>query len=288
MKLKEAPETDCRREADIEAALKYAKRGEKLIVRVGRDENAAIIGRGLCCIAGPCAVENEERMLAAAAAVKAAGADILRGGAFKPRTSPYDFQGLGADGLRILRKAGDAVGLPVVSEIVSPDDVGLFCEYVDMIQVGARNMDNYELLRALGHAGKPVLLKRGAGATIAEWLLAAEYIMSGGNENVVLCERGIRTFEPYTRNTLDVSAIAAAKKLSRLPVLVDPSHSGGRRSLVRPLAAAGVAAGADGFIIECSPDPDGALCDGGQTITPDTLASIVKITRGVADACAAR
>lgn len=228
--------------------------------RVGGDE--------VIVMAGPCSVETEEQIAAAAAAVKKAGAKILRGGAFKPRSSPYSFQGLGEDGLRMMRAAADAEGLKVVSEVMDVSQIELVAGYADILQVGARNMQNYTLLRELGKARTPVLLKRGIAATIEEWLLSAEYLLSGGNTDVILCERGIRTFESYTRNTLDISAIPVIQKLSHLPIIADPSHGTGLRDKVAPMARAAIAAGADGLIIEVHPDPDHALSDGAQSIFP--------------------
>jgi 3-deoxy-7-phosphoheptulonate synthase len=208
--------------------------------------------------------------------VKAAGADILRGGAFKPRTPPYAFQGLGEEGLRCLAEAREATGLPVVTEVLEPDQVELVAEYADMLQVGARNMANFPLLRRVGKANRPVLLKRGFSATVEEWLMSAEYVLAGGNPNVVLCERGIRGFDPAVRFSLDLNAVPLAKELSHLPVIVDPSHGTGRRSLVHRMALAGLAAGADGLIVEVHPDPDAAKCDASQTITPAELARIYR------------
>lgn len=224
-------------------------------------------GNNFVVMAGPCAVENMEQLTEAAHAVKQSGAQFLRGGAFKPRTSPYDFQGLKEEGLKLLREAADKEGLKVVTEVLNHDDIELIEKYADVLQVGARNMHNFELLKALGHAHKPVMLKRGLSATLTEWLNAAEYIMAGGNFKVIFCERGIRTYETYTRNTLDLSAVAAIKELSHLPIIVDPSHGTGRRSLVAPMAKAAVAAGADGLIIEVHPHPEVALSDGDQSLT---------------------
>ena len=217
-------------------------------------------------IAGPCTVETPEQTLAAARMAMTAGASILRGGAYKPRTSPYAFQGLGEAGLRILADVRAETGLPVVTEVIDPASVHLVCEYADMLQVGTRSMQNFALLQAVGSAGKPVLLKRGMSATIEEWLMAAEYIAQRGNLDIVLCERGIRTFETATRNTLDISAVPVAQRLSHLPVIIDPSHSGGRRDLVLPLSRAAVAAGADGIIVDVHPEPEVALCDGDQAL----------------------
>ncbi len=225
-------------------------------------------GGSLALIAGPCSVESEEQICEVARRVKAAGAQFLRGGAFKPRTSPYAFQGMKAQGLELLREAREKTGLPIVTEIMSAEHIPLF-EDVDIIQVGARNMQNFELLKELGKLRKPILLKRGLSSTIEELLMSAEYIMAGGNEQVILCERGIRTYETFTRNTLDISAVPILKKLSHLPVVVDPSHASGIAWLVEPLAMAAVAAGADGLIIEVHNDPSHALSDGAQSLTPD-------------------
>ena len=238
------------------------------VVTVGQ---AKIGGGHFALIAGPCSVETPEQIVAVAQAVKTAGAGILRGGAFKPRTSPYDFQGLGAEGLALLRQAKQATGLPIITEIMNQDQLPLF-EDVDVIQVGARNMQNFDLLKELGHIRKPVLLKRGLASTMKELLMSAEYIMAGGNEQVILCERGIRTFETYTRNTLDLSAVPKLKELSHLPVVVDPSHATGQARLVEPMALAAVAAGADGLMIEVHNDPAHALCDGPQSLRPEQFA----------------
>lgn len=226
-------------------------------------------------IAGPCSVESEKQVIEIAKAVKEAGATMLRGGAFKPRTSPYAFQGMGVDGIKILKKAREEVGLPIVTEIMSEKFIDAF-EDVDMVQIGARNMQNFDLLKAVGRLNKPVLLKRGLANTIQEWLMSAEYIMSEGNENVVLCERGIRTFEPYTRNTLDLSAIPILKEKTHLPVIVDPSHASGLSRLVKPMSLASVGAGADGLIIEVHNNPAKALCDGAQSLRPEQFADVVK------------
>lgn len=232
-------------------------------------ENVVIGGNEICVMAGPCSVESKEQILTTAKEVKKAGAKFLRGGAFKPRTSPYSFQGLKQEGLELLLYAKKETGLPIVTEIMSTDYLDTYIENVDIIQVGARNMQNYELLKELGKINKPILLKRGLSSTIEELLMSAEYILLGGNENVILCERGIRTFENYTRNTLDLSAIPAIKKLSHLPVIVDPSHATGRWWMVEPLALAAIAAGADGLIIEVHNDPENALSDGNQSIKPE-------------------
>lgn len=227
-------------------------------------------------IAGPCAVETPEQTLEAALLAQKAGASLLRGGAFKPRTSPYAFQGLGLAGLRILAEVRERTGLPVVTEVVDAADVAAVCEHADMLQVGARNMQNFPLLQAVGSAGKPVLLKRGFSATYEEWLMAAEYIAQRGNLDIVLCERGIRTFETATRNTLDISAIPMIQRLSHLPVIVDPSHAAGRRDLVVPLARAGIAAGADGLIIDVHPQPESARCDGAQALHGEHLEQLAE------------
>lgn len=241
-------------------------------------------GKKLAMIAGPCSVETEEQICSIAEDVKKLGANFLRGGAFKPRTSPYSFQGLKYDGLELLKIAREKTGLPIVTEIMSPYDIEVFEENVDVIQVGARNMQNFDLLRELGKTSKTILLKRGLSATIEEWLMSAEYIMAGGNENIVLCERGIRTFETYTRNTLDLSAIPAVKKLSHLPVVIDPSHAAGKWWMVDPLSKAAVAIGADGLIIEVHNDPANAWCDGQQSIKPDVYGNLLKELRVIANA----
>ncbi|HOK69278.1 MAG TPA: 3-deoxy-7-phosphoheptulonate synthase [Bacillota bacterium] len=247
-------------------------------------ENGLKIGDGsVTLIAGPCSVESEEQVTEVAEAVKKSGAVILRGGAFKPRTSPYAFQGMGADGLKLLRLARKRTGLPIISEVMSVSQLELF-EDVDIIQVGARNMQNFDLLKALGKQRRPVLLKRGLANTIEELLMSAEYIMSNGNENVILCERGIRTFETKTRNTLDISAVPILKKLSHLPVFIDPSHAAGIPWLVEPLSMAAVAAGADGLIIEVHNNPAKALCDGSQSLTPDMFDSVVNNVKKIAAA----
>ena len=241
-------------------------------------------GNKIAMIAGPCSVESEEQIVGIAEEVKEIGANFLRGGAFKPRTSPYAFQGLKYEGLELLKKAKEKTGLPIVTELMSPYDIEAFLDNVDVIQVGARNMQNFELLKELGKTNKPILLKRGLSATIEEWLMSAEYIMAGGNENVILCERGIRTFETYTRNTLDLSAIPAVKKLSHLPVIVDPSHATGKYWMVEPLAKAAIAVGADGLIIEVHNDPANALCDGPQSIKPKNYAKLFEELKVIAKA----
>lgn len=245
---------------------------EDTIVDVG---GVKIGGKEVVVMAGPCSVESIDQLREAAKAVKAGGAKFLRGGAFKPRTSPYDFQGLAEEGLKMLREVADEEGLKVVTEIVDKDDIELVGKYADVYQVGARNMQNFQLLKALGKAKKPVMLKRGLAATISEWLNAAEYIMAGGNEQVIFCERGIRTYETFTRNTLDLSAVAAIKELSHLPIIVDPSHGTGRWEMVRPMARAAVAAGCDGLIIEVHPHPEVALSDGDQSLTPKNFTALM-------------
>ncbi len=240
-------------------------------------------GNDLAVIAGPCSVESEEQMVGVAEAVKASGAAALRGGAYKPRTSPYAFQGKGMEGIRLLLEAKNATGLPIVTELMSPDQLPLFEDCVDVIQIGARNMQNFDLLKKVGRSKKPVLLKRGLSSTIEEWLMSAEYIMSEGNSRVILCERGIRTFETFTRNTLDLSAVLAVKNQSHLPVIVDPSHACGKAWMVERMAMAAVAAGADGLIIEVHNDPANALCDGAQSITPAQFDSLMKRLRPLAE-----
>ena len=247
----------------------------------------AVGGSRLAVFAGPCSVESREQIVSIARQVAADGACALRGGAFKPRTSPYSFQGMGTDGIRLLAEARAETGLPIVSEILSTEDLDLFEEYVDVIQIGARNMQNFDLLKHMGRVTKPILLKRGLSSTIEEWLMSAEYIMSAGNTQVILCERGIRTFETYTRNTLDLSAVLAVKKQSHLPVVVDPSHACGQAWMVERMAMAAVAAGADGLIIEVHNDPARALCDGPQSITPDAFAALMEKLRPLA-ACMGR
>jgi len=239
-------------------------------------------GKKVVLIAGPCSIESKKQMLDTARAVKRAGAHLLRGGAFKPRTSPYDFQGLGKDGLAILKEVSEEVNMPTVTEVMDTRDVSLVAQYADVFQVGARNMQNFDLLKEIGMTKKPVILKRGFSATIKEWLMSAEYILSGGNFNVILCERGIRTFENHTRNTLDLSAVVAAKELSHLPVAVDPSHATGRYSMVTPLALAAVACGADGLLIEVHPNPEEALSDGPQQLVPDRFEALVQAVKRLA------
>ena len=243
------------------------------VINVG----GALIGGGhFAVMAGPCSVETPEQVLETAKACKAAGATILRGGAFKPRTSPYSFQGLGLEGLDILCEAKAATGLPIVTELMSAEYLDVFNEKVDLIQIGARNMQNFDLLKQLGQVDRPILLKRGLNATYEEWLMSAEYIMASGNENVILCERGVRTFESYTRNTLDLQSIPVIQKLSHLPIIIDPSHAGGKWWLVEPMAKAAVAAGANGLMIEVHNNPEMALCDGSQSLKPAKYDALLK------------
>jgi 3-deoxy-7-phosphoheptulonate synthase len=257
--------------------LKLAARGAagQTVIPVGD----VVFGRDFVVMAGPCSVESEAQTLATASAVKAAGADILRGGAFKPRTSPYSFQGLGLKGLKILDKARRETGLPIVTEVLDPRDVSWVAEFADILQIGTRNMQNFALLKEVGMAQRPVLLKRGMFSTLEEWLNCAEYILSEGNPNVILCERGIRTFENYTRNTLDLSAVPAIKELTHLPIVIDPTHSTGRLSLIGPMSLASVASGADGLLIEVHHDPSTALCDADQALTPDLFETLMRQLR---------
>ncbi len=257
-------------------------RAEPTVVQVG---GVKIGGGHFAVIGGPCSVENWETLLETARRVKAAGAHLLRGGAFKPRTSPYAFQGLGEEGLKLLARAREETGLPVVTEVMNTSQVDLVAAHADMLQIGARNMQNFDLLKAVGEIRKPVLLKRGLAATIKEWLMSAEYIYSRGNYQVVLCERGIRTFETYTRNTLDLSAVPAAKELSHLPVIVDPSHGTGKRSLVAPMALAAMAVRADGLSIEVHPRPEEALSDGDQSLLPDDFVLLMQELKRLAPMC---
>lgn len=252
---------------------------ENTVVRFAGVE---IGGRALAVMAGPCSVESREHLLGMAEHLKARGAQMLRGGAFKPRTSPYTFQGLGVEGLKILAEAREATGLPIVSEVLSSEDIPAVVEHVDMLQIGARNMQNYALLRAVGKAGKPVLLKRGMAATLEEFLLAAEYVMSEGNGNVVLCERGIRAFSDYSRFTLDLSIVPELKRITHLPIVVDPSHAAGRRDIVTALARASIAAGADGVIVEVHDDPPRAMSDGAQALTLDMYDQLMADLRAIA------
>lgn len=265
------------------ASLEFKKESSQ--VTVG---NAVFGSDQLVIIAGPCAVESEEQMLKTAQAVKKAGALMLRGGAFKPRTSPYAFQGLEEEGLKILKNVSREVGIPFVTEVVNPKDVDLVAEYADMMQIGARNMQNFTLLKEVGKCNKPVMLKRGLAATIEEWLMAAEYILSEGNYQVVLCERGIRTYETSTRNTLDLSAIPSIRRLSHLPVIVDPSHASGKRHLVLPLSRAAIAAGADGLIVEVHPDPENALSDGPQSLNFEAFDDLINRIKPVVTAMGRR
>jgi 3-deoxy-7-phosphoheptulonate synthase len=260
-----------------------AFKAESSKIEIGDTENSQPVSIGgsnttPVVIAGPCAVESREQLLNTAIAVKAAGAQILRGGAFKPRTSPYQFQGLGIEGLHYLKEARELTGLPVITEVMEPEMVEIVAEYADILQIGSRNMQNFPLLYAAGRNSfhRPIMLKRGLSATIEEWLLAAEYIVSAGNPNVILCERGIRSFDTQTRNLLDLTCIPLLHELTYLPVIVDPSHGTGRRELVPTMSRAGIAAGADGLILEVHPDPNSALCDGRQSITPDQLKTIVR------------
>ena len=252
------------------------------VITVG---NAKIGGGNFCMIAGPCSVETEEQIIEVAEKVKAAGADILRGGAFKPRTSPYDFQGLKGEGIRLLLEAKKATGLPIVTEIMNANYLDLFAD-VDIIQVGARNMQNFDLLKELGKTNKPILLKRGLANTLKEFLMSAEYIMSEGNQNVILCERGIRTFDTYSRNTLDLTAVPALHEMSHLPVVIDPSHATGKVRYVPPMALAAVAAGADGVMVEVHNDPMHAWCDGAQSLNPEQFAALAQKMRVVREAVA--
>ncbi len=263
----------------------------KMVSREFRPENTVVNVNGVAVggpefvvMAGPCAVENRDQVLTAARAVKQAGASILRGGAFKPRTSPYSFQGLGEEGLKILLAAKRETGLPIVTEVISPELVALVSEYADVLQIGARNMQNYALLEAVGKIRKPVLLKRGMMSTVEELLMAAEYILSNGNQQVILCERGIRTFENSTRNTLDISAVPVIKRNSHLPIIIDPSHAAGHTAFVPALALAAVAAGADGLIVEVHPCPETAWCDGVQSLSVDTFNQMMAGVRAVAQA----
>lgn len=253
------------------------KNNERTIIRVGDVK----FGSDFVVIAGPCSVESEEQVLKIAHTVKGAGANMLRGGAFKPRSSPYSFQGLGLKGLKILEKAGEETGLPVVSEVLDPRDVAWMGEYVDVLQIGTRNMQNFSLLKEVGKSDKPVLLKRGMYSTLSEWLNCAEYILSGGNPNVILCERGIRTFESYTRNTLDLSAIPAIKELTHLPIIVDPAHATGKASLIPSMSLAAVASGADGLLVEVHTNPKEALSDKDQTLTPKQFSEMIKKIRAL-------
>jgi len=268
---------------EISSSLKLVVRGDRPNTVV--DVNGVEVGgKRVSVIAGPCSVESRTQILETARAVKEAGAHMLRGGAFKPRSSPYSFQGLEEEGLRLLAEARRETGLPVVTEVLSPTYVDLVSEYADVLQIGARNMHNFPLLKAVGRAEKPVLLKRGFGATVNEWLNAAEYIMAGGNGGVILCERGIRAFDRATRFTLDLAVVPLVKRVSHLPVIVDPSHATGRRELISPMAKAAVAAGADGIIVEVHPHPEEAMSDGPQSLLPEEFAGLMEELRAVADA----
>jgi 3-deoxy-7-phosphoheptulonate synthase len=251
------------------------------VVKIGDVE---IGGDAVVLMAGPCTIESEEQLVRTAQAVKASGARVVRGGAFKPRTSPYSFQGLGEEGLKLLRRVADDNGLLVISEVMDRSQIAMMAPYVDIFQVGARNMQNFTLLRDLGKVERAVLVKRGLSATVDEWLMAAEYVMSGGNDRVMVCERGVRGYETYTRNTLDLNAVAVAKAVSHLPVIVDPSHAAGVRDKVVPLARAAVAAGADGLLIEVHHDPDRAICDGPQSLFPEQFAALAEQLRLIASA----
>lgn len=260
----------------VSSPYKLASRAFKPDDTIVKIKDGLVIGSDeIVIIAGPCAVETKDCLFETARAVVKSGARIIRGGAFKPRTSPYDFQGLGEEGLKYLREISNELGVAVVSEVMEINQIDLFIEYVDVLQVGARNMQNFNLLRELGRIKKPVLLKRGLSATIKEWLMSAEYLLSGGNDQVILCERGIRTFETSTRNTLDISAIPVIKSLSHLPIVVDPSHATGLRDKVAPMSRAALAAGADGLVIEVHCDPTTALCDGAQSLYPDQFSMLM-------------
>jgi len=272
----------------IQHPFKLASREAQPRDTVVRVDGLAIGGGTFTVIAGPCAVESAEQTLEAARRVKKAGAHILRGGAFKPRTSPYSFQGLGPKGLEILSRARAETGLAIVTEVMSAEDVSLVAEHADILQVGARNMQNFNLLDAVGRQKRPVLLKRGLMSTVEELLLSAEHILSRGNRNVILCERGVRTFEKYTRNTLDISTVPVVKRLSHLPILVDPSHAAGVRDYVAALARASVAVGADGMMIEVHPQPEKALCDGPESLSPDEFDRLMKDVRRIARAVGRR
>lgn len=266
----------------ITAPYKLVSREFKHDDTIIKIKDVTIGAEEILVMAGPCSVESEEQTMIISERVARAGAKILRGGAFKPRTSPYAFQGLGEEGLKILRKAADKFNMLVITEVMDKDQISMVCEYADILQIGARNMQNFSLMRALGKTKKPIFLKRGISATIEEWLMSAEYILSGGNSDVIMCERGIRTFETYTRNTLDLSAIPAIQKLSHLPVMADPSHGTGLRNKVLPMARAAVAAGADGIMIEVHHDPEHALSDGAQSLYPDQFDELMDQSRVIA------
>ena len=271
------------RVVQVQEAYKLANRAfhpEDTIV----DVSGVMIGAGhIGLIAGPCSVESYEQTLEIAKAAKASGANLLRGGAFKPRSSPYAFQGLGLEGLEILCAVREEVGIPIVSELLSPEYVELFNDKVDLIQIGARNMQNFDLLKQLGQLDRPILLKRGLSATYEEWIMSAEYIMDSGNKNVIFCERGIRTFETYTRNTLDLQSITVIKRNTHLPIIIDPSHAGGKRWLIEPMAKAAIAGDADGLMIEVHSDPETALCDGPQSIVPEDFDNLLQQIKAIAD-----
>lgn len=276
---------------DIVERVLFVSKPYKLVSRESHPDNTVIDingvpvgGQQICVMAGPCSVENAAQVLTTAKAVRASGATILRGGAYKPRTSPYDFQGLGVEGLEILVEARKATGLPIITEVMTPGLVGQVCEYADILQIGARNMQNYDLLREVGRCRTPAMLKRGLSATIEEWLKAAEYILAGGNGNVMFCERGIRTYEPSTRFTLDLSAVPAIKRASHLPIIVDPSQGTGRRDMVVAMSKAAIAAGADGLLIEVHPHPEDALSDGQQTLDPGQFSSLMRDLKPIAEA----
>ena len=277
------------------ATLQVKEGQAMLVARINQQENSVVVVKGcaiggeeISVIAGPCAVESEDLLKETAFKVRASGAGMLRGGAYKPRTSPYSFQGLGEQGLKILARVGEDMNMPVVTEVMDPEDIPLVAEYADILQVGARNMQNFSLLRKLGKVDRPVILKRGMAATIEEWLLAAEYILAAGNPRLILCERGIRSSEPWPRNALDLAAVALAKSLSHLPVLVDPSHGTGVRELVNPMARAAIAAGADGIMVEVHPHPEKALSDGDQSLTPRGFSQLMKEIDPVARAVGRR
>ncbi|HVF67426.1 MAG TPA: 3-deoxy-7-phosphoheptulonate synthase [Pyrinomonadaceae bacterium] len=278
---------ELRKTPGVEAVLRASQPFTLASVEVRRERTVVDVrgvsvgGPRAVVIAGPCSVESRAQLFETARAVKRAGASLLRGGAYKPRTSPYDFQGLGLEALRLLKEASEETGLPVVTEVMATEDVEAVAEHADVLQVGARNMQNFSLLKVLARTPRPVLLKRGPSATIKEWLLAAEYLLAGGNPDVILCERGIKTFETETRNTLDLAAVARVKELSHLPVVVDPSHGTGRRSLVPAASRAAVAVGADGLMIEVHPDPERALSDGPQSLTPEGFASLMQDLRAM-------
>ncbi len=269
--------------ADRVSKMLVAKDSQKQLTQVNV-KGCIIGGEQIVVIAGPCAIESEELLKETAFKVRGAGAAMLRGGAFKPRTSPYSFQGLGEVGLKTLAKIGEAMNMPVITEVMDSEDIQVVAEHSDILQVGARNMHNFSLLKKLGRIDKPILLKRGMAASIEEWLLAAEYILAGGNNQVVLCERGTRSAENWTRNTLDLSAVALAKELTHLPVIVDPSHGTGVRSLVTPMSKASIAAGADGLIVEVHPHPEKALSDGDQSLTPRQFSILMREIEQIAKA----